>query len=209
MRYVLLFLLLTPLTIKAQRTFRAGLQAGINACQIHGDNNWGFHQAGPVGGAFVCTDPTQKWYGQMELQFSRKGSRKLTNPNVGDYTSFEYRLSYVEVPLLLRYNMGKLYAEIGGSVGFLVKARQWDSYSEIPAQDFRKWETAFIAGLGYTINDKLVVDFRSSNSILPVLKFPQPAYYPRFIPNLFNRGMYNNILGLTLSYRFGGAKGGE
>lgn len=206
MRSCFILLLLLPLSLFAQRTFRAGLTLGLNGCQIHGDNDWGYNQAGPNGGFFVCTDPSQKWYGQMELVYSRKGSRKIAHPDKGDYNSFEFRLNYVEVPFLARYNAGKFYFEIGETMGILFKARQWDTNGEIAPPDFRKWETAFVLGGGYSINDKWQIDFRTTNSVLPVLKFPTPAYYGRFIPDLFNRGMYNNLLTFSLCYRLNGKK---
>lgn len=206
MRFRLLLLLLLPVSLFAQKTFRAGLTLGLNGAQIHGDNAWGYNQAGPNGGFFVCTNPSNKWYGQMEIAFSRKGSRKIANPDKGDYNSFEFRLNYVEVPFLARYNAGKFFFEVGETVGILAWARQWDTFGEITPQDFRKWETAFIVGLGYAANDHWQFDFRSTNSALPVLKFQTPAYYGRFIPDLFNRGMYNNLLTFSVNYRLGGNK---
>lgn len=203
-RLLLFAFLLLATGLSAQRTFRAGLHAGLNGCQIHGDNNAGFNLAQPVGGAFVSTDPTQKWYGQMELQYSGKGSRKPVNPDAGDYNTFMFRLSYVEAVFLARYNYKKLYFEFGETFGILARVRQWDAFGEVQPQGFRKWETACVFGVGVNLNENWHVDFRTTNSLLPVQKFPFPFTYPRFLPNLFNRGMYNNVVSLTLCYRFGG-----
>ncbi len=197
------FLLFTT-SLSAQRTFRAGLHAGLNGAQVHGDSYSGFNQLGLVAGGFVCTDPTQKWYGQLELQYSRKGSRKIANPDKGDYDFFELRFNYLEAVVLARYNYRKLYFEIGETFGMLATVREWDDFGEIQPQDFRRWETALVIGLGVNFNERWHVDFRTVNSLLPVKKFAVPLYYPRFLPNLFNRGMYNNVVSLTLCYRFGG-----
>src|SRR5688500_12498347 len=101
-KLLFLFLFFFAANLSAQKTFHAGLLAGINGCQIHGDSYSGFDQAGIVGGAFVSTDPDEKVYFQMEMQYSRKGSRRNTQPERGDYDFFELRMDYVEVPLLCR-----------------------------------------------------------------------------------------------------------
>jgi Outer membrane protein beta-barrel domain len=209
MRYLLALLFIFPLSLTAQKAFRAGVTIGNSGCQIHGDNDWGYRKNGFVAGIFVCTDPSKKWYGQMEIQYSAKGSRKYANPDKGDYNSFRFRLNYVEVPFLIRLNSGKFHFEIGETFGVLVNARQWDTFGEITPLAFRQWETASVFGLGYSFNSNWIVDFRTVNSVLPVLKFPLPVNYNRFIPNLFNRGMYNNILTLSLSYRIGAKKSSE
>lgn len=176
--------------------------AGINGSQIHGDSYSGFNQAGLVGGLFICTDPKAKAYFQMELQYSMKGSRKIANPDKGDYDIFELRLDYVEIPLLARVNYHKLYFEIGQTIGALARTREWDDFGEIEPTGFRRWETALVLGIGYNINERWYVDFRYTNSVAPVKKFAVPLYYPNRFSNLFNKGMYNNVLGLTVCYRF-------
>jgi hypothetical protein len=207
--------LLTLLTVLscnalfAQQTFQAGILGGLNTSQIHGDTYWGWNQVGGVGGLFVCTNPTQKVWYQMELQYSRKGSRKNINPAKNDYESFQLRMSYIEVPLLVKVNYRKLYFEGGLSAGVLFNVREWNSFGEIQPRDFRRWEASFILGGGYNFNSKFYFDVRTINSLAPVKKFDLPIYYPRFYLNLFNKGMYNNLLSFTFGYRFSGKSSKE
>lgn len=188
------------------QTFHAGLIAGLNGNQIHGDTYSGFDQAGLVGGVFVCTDPSKTWYFQMEMQYSQKGSKKNPNPEKGDYDAFELRLKYVEVPFLARYNFRKLYFEVGETIGVLAGVREWDDYGEITPQGFRRWESALVLGVGVSLNEHWSIDFRNTNSLFPIKKFSVPVYYQRYLSNLFNKGMYNNVIGLTACYRFGKKK---
>ncbi|HLG02847.1 MAG TPA: outer membrane beta-barrel protein, partial [Bacteroidia bacterium] len=176
---------------------------GLNGSQVHGDQASGFDKAGLVVGAFVCNDPSQKWYGQMELQYTQKGSRKLANPEMGDYTSFKISLHYVEAAFLARRNISKFYFEFGETVGILGFAREWDVNGEIQPTGYRRWETAFIVGIGMGFTENIYLDFRYTNSLFPVKPFPSPIYDPRFFFRWFNRGFYNNVLGITLCYRFG------
>ncbi|MDQ3108930.1 MAG: PorT family protein [Bacteroidota bacterium] len=201
--FFFLFLIFFAFNLSAQNTFHAGLLAGINGCQIHGDSYSGFDQAGIVGGAFVSTDPEKKVYFQMELQYSRKGSKRNTNPDKNDFDYFELRMDYIEVPLLCRVNYRKLYFEFGQTFGVLSRVREWDDFGEIQPSGFRRWETALVLGIGYNISERWYVDFRYTNSVAPVKKFNVPLYYPNRFSNLFNKGMYNNVLGLTACYRFG------
>lgn len=205
MRYWLILLLCLPLSLTAQRTFHAGLICGLNGAQIHGDNDWGYNQPGLYAGGFVCTNPSSKWYGQMEIAYSMKGSRRIAQPDKG-IPGFAFRLNYAEVPFLVRYNMGKIYAQFGESFGFLINSKEWDNNGTTTTIVFRKWETSFIVGAGYILSERWQIDFRSVNSLLPVYKFATPFNYNRFIPNLFRRGMYNNLLTLSICYRLGGEK---
>ncbi|HTF03481.1 MAG TPA: porin family protein [Bacteroidia bacterium] len=201
-RILILFTFTITLSASAQRAFRAGIVAGINGCQIHGDSYSGYDQIGFVAGMFVHNNPEEKWQGQMGIQYTRKGSRHVLHPDYGGYRDFEIRLNYIEVPLMVKYNTKKVFFELGATFGVLFKVREFDTQERTP-QDFNRMEFGFVAGIGYNISPVLYIEFTSSNSILPIKNFSLPMYYPRFLPNLFNRGMYNNILGLTCGLRFG------
>jgi hypothetical protein len=196
---LLLFTLLLTTIASAQQTFRAGLIAGFSGCQIHGDSYSGYRQLGYVACAFVQTNPDAQVQFVMEMQYSKKGSRKLARPNIGDYTYFELRMNYIEVPLLLRYGAKHIFIEGGASLGYLFKVREWDSYSEITPRDFKKMELSAVLGIGYRLNEKFSLDFRSVNSLLPVKKFG-PILYPVWYQDLFNMGMYNNVVTLSVVY---------
>lgn len=203
-KLVVLLSLFFAVHVSAQQTFRAGLLGGLNGCQIHGDNDWGFHKAGLVLGGFIASDPSQQGWWQLEMELSMKGSRKFAHPDRGDYTQFEYRLNYVDVPFTVHFNLkSKAYIELGASLDYLINARLFDANGEVQlARPFRKLEFAVLAGAGYKFNDHWNVNLRSSNSLFPVLKFDSPVYYPSWFQSKFNKGMYNNILSLTLQYRF-------
>ena len=206
MRHILFLLFIGLLTTAAhaQRSFTAGIVAGVNGCQIHGDFYSGFDQIGFVAGGFVQNNPEGRWQGQFGIQYSRKGSRHLVPRNQGGYRDFEIRLNYVEVPMLVRYNTKRVFFDFGFSFGVMFKARTWDANGETTPQEFKRWELAMIAGIGYNLSDVFYIELNTSNSILPIKNFSVPYYYQRWLLNLFNRGMYNNLLGVTVGLRFGG-----
>lgn len=204
-RFFLLAFLFFCGSLAAQQTFSAGLIAGINGCQIHGDSYSGFDQPGFVLGGFVHNNPGDKWQGQFGIQYSRKGSRHLVPRNMGGYRDFEIRLNYIEVPLLARYNTKRVFFEAGVSFGYMFKARTWDANGETIPQEFKRFEFAMMAGIGYNISDVLFVELMTSNSLVPIKNFQVPVYnYTNFVARMFNRGMYNNLVGVMVGLRFGG-----
>jgi hypothetical protein len=205
MRFCIVVLsLLLSYNVFGQKTFSAGLIAGINGCQIHGDNFSGYDQIGVVAGAFVQTDPDKRWQVQFGIQYSRKGSRHLVPRHLGGYEDFEIRLNYIDVPIIVRYNTTKVFFDLGLSFGVMFKVRTFDANGETVPQDFRKSELfALVNGIGYNFNDNFYIELVTHNSLVPIKAFSVP-YDPRFFPRIFNRGMYNNLLGVMFGYRFGG-----
>jgi hypothetical protein len=70
-------------------------------------------------------------------------------------------------------------------------------------------ELALVTGLGRNLNDKIQVEVRFSNSLLPVRTFTPTFYYPNPVARFFNRGYYNNIVTLMLTYKLGKNKNSE
>lgn len=202
--FAFIFVIATGIALHAQRTFDAGIIAGVNGCQIHGDFYSGFDQIGFVAGGFVHNKTDKHWQGQFGIQYSRKGSRHLVPRDLGGYRDFEIRLNYVEVPLLVRYNTKRVFFETGLSFGVMFKARTWDANGETTPQDFKRWELAMVNSIGYNLSDYLFISVTTSNSLVPIKNFSVPYYYQRWLLNLFNRGMYNNLLGVMVGFRFGG-----
>ena len=203
----LIVLFLTGLHLHAQRTFGTGIIAGINGCQIHGDNFSGFDQIGFVAGGFVYTNPDGTWQTQFGIQYSRKGSRHLVPRHLGGYEDFEIRLNYVDVPFIVRYNAKKIFFDFGLSFGVMFKVRTFDANGETVPQDFRRFEVfALVNGIGYNVSDRFFIELTTHNSLIPIKRFDLP-YDPRLFPRIFNRGMYNNLLGVMFGYRFGGGSG--
>ena len=91
----------------AQQRFRAGLTAGVNLSQIHGDKTGGYNRIGLVGGLRVLTLLTEKSDLSVELLFSQRGSKNdKSEPFI-----IQIDLDYVEVPFT--YNYKDWYDEEG------------------------------------------------------------------------------------------------
>jgi len=184
------------------QNFKAGVQFGITASQVDGDNLTGYNKAGLYGGFFVNHPAGERGDFQLEIDFSQKGSRKNADPANGIYDSYIMRLSYVEVPVFYNYKIKKFMAVHGGlSAGYLIFAKEYDNYGQIDpatssAPPFRKLELAALAGLSFNYKENWFLSFRFSYSIIPIRDTPiQPFAY-------FNKPQHNNLIITALQYRF-------
>lgn len=204
---LLLFLCATATQLYSQ-SFRAGLKAGISASQVSGDALGGFNKAGLIGGAFIERQLTDKLSYQFEMLYVEKGSRKATRPDKGDFTYFLLILDYVEVPILVKYKKDKFIYEAGLGFGRLLNWSVQNESGYYPklhpeSRPFFKEEFSFNLGISYPLYKRVFMNWRFSNSILPVRNHQGNAVYR------FNRGQYNAVLEFTLNYKFEPSAGSE
>lgn len=179
---------------------------GINGCQIHGDNYSGYDKFGVFGGVAVNARITNRASFELGFYFSQKGARHNQNPDKGDYSYYRVNLNYIDLPLSFRYNLNKTYfGTVGPSISYLV------NYSEDTERGnwngvypFNKFEVGINAGLGRKLGNKFFVEVRTSNSITPIRSYGVLAnrvFYPNAVARFFNKGLYNNILTIFVSYK--------
>lgn len=194
----LIIILLFSVTVitDAQQVFNAGIMAGLNISQIEGDGFSGYNKAGPAFGIFVNTFFMDGLAGQVEINYSSKGSQR--NTTIEDPRYFRIELHYVEIPVLVRYFFPAGFSLEGGlSGGYLFSSREKDEVSEIPIiTPFKKTEFAFIAGASWHITQNLSLIPRFSYSILPVRQHSGGGTYR------WNRGQNNNVVSVAFQYQF-------
>jgi hypothetical protein len=201
LRFIIVILLVIGInSLYAQSKFKAGIKAGLSSSQVSGDNASGFHHFGLSAGGFVKTTfNNEKFSGRMELIFTQKGSRKNANPDNNDYGYYQLDLDYFEAPILLGYKNNKFTFETGPSIGILAKSYEngYDSNGSIIYQRpfFRK-EISINLGIEYPLTEKLMMNWRLSNSILPIRDHLQNTAFR------LNRGQYNTVMTFTLNYQF-------
>lgn len=198
--FIALFLILTVGTTQAQSRFRAGLRAGIATSQVHGDTYEGFHKFGFDVGATLNAKINEKWKAQFEILFVQKGSKFIGDANKGDLRFYLMQLNYIEVPILFQYEHKKFVFEIGPGVGYLINSREYDQSGEvINGIPFYSMEVSGSVGISYNIYKNLGINWRFTNSILPIREFASGA------STASNPGQRNNVLAFALIYTFGDA----
>jgi len=195
-RHLCVFLLLTiPLTFYAQKTFRAGILAGISTSQYDGDTYWGYHKLGLTGGGFVNTRLSDRLTLQFEIAYVQKGARQV--PNTKSPAQYTLKLDYIEVPLVLKLNVRSFTAEANIGFGALVRQYEEAQYLVVTGmRPFDKTETSFGLGISYRLNDRIEVNWRWTYSLLPVRPYQSGAVHH------FRRGECNNVFAYSLRYTF-------
>ena len=195
---------LTP-TIKSEKNaFNLLLTAGVSPSQVHGDAYSGFHKIGAMGGVGVESVFREKVSMSLSFLFIQKGAQKNPNPTKGDLSAYYLNLNYLEVPLLVTYTQKKFLFDAGISAAYLINYYEADqNFIYTGIFPFQKFDYSVKIGLGYHINKKWFVNFRSSNSFITTRpnRIKQAIYYNNIIARTFNKGYYNNILEFTISYR--------
>lgn len=210
MRIIFYIFLFFSIVLKSQNnsedvfTLRPAL--GFNGCQIHGDNYSGYDKFGLFGGTSVNAKLSAKASLELGFYFSQKGARHNQNPIKGDYTFYRVNLNYVDLPLMFKYQVNPTYfLSAGPSVAYLINYREdnevgnWDG-----VYPFEKREYGVNFGLGRKVKDNFCVEVRSSNSFSPIRKYgilATQVFYPNAVARFFNKGLYNNILTLVVSYK--------
>jgi hypothetical protein len=201
---IFLFCGFLTLSIQAQN-FGGGVILGLGTTQVGGDNLGGFNKAGFLVGTFANTSISELLSFQMEMTFIQKGSN---NPTMNDadhpnYLKEDISSSYIEIPLLLQYHQSnKLKIEGGVLAAYLIDGYYNDLNGKLPiytVNPFIKYDFGLLLGIDYTFSNKLSLNTRLSNSILPIgaEDYNHPNTY-----NSSRKGKYNSVLSFTLHYNF-------
>lgn len=184
---------------------------GLNGCQVHGDSYSGYKKLGIFAGIAVNAKINDRLSFELGFYFSQKGARK--NPTKYDPNYYRLNLNYIDLPLSLRYMLNKRYfITLGPSIAYLVSHSEDINYSNFSGMyNYKKYEVGVNIGLGRTVVKNLSVEVRCSNSITAIREYgiASNVYYSNPVARFFNKGFYNNILTLMLSYKLGKTKESE
>ena len=210
---ILLPLILFCISTKSQ-SFYGGLDLGVTISQVDGDNNSGYHKITPSGGVFVRnTFVDSQWGFSASILYKYKGSNGSLEDEAGNIiNSFSINLQYVEIPVMLNYNVKNIaipnvfdykfkndfYLEFGLSYGYLIQGEKYYNKVKDPYQKFNKYEIATQLGFIYRLSQHFYFNYRFSYTIplLPIAIHPGGQTYR------LNRGMYNNNMCFSVRYEF-------
>lgn len=203
---LLLSILLCALGVTSYaQNFEGGLILGLSTSQVGGDNLGGFNKAGLLVGAFANKSISPLLSFQMEMTYIQKGSN---NPNMSHSERKHFEVqdissSYIEVPLLIQYQQSEILKIEGGLLSaYLIDGYYNDSYGKMEYDNippFIKYDFGLLLGIDYIFSNKLSLNTRLSNSILPIgaEDYNHPNIY-----NDLRKGKYNSVLSFSLHYNF-------
>tara|TARA_B100001758_G_C18371934_1_gene591908 strand:- start:108 stop:731 length:624 start_codon:yes stop_codon:yes gene_type:complete len=191
------------LNSKAQN-FGGGFKIGLSTSQVGGDNLAGFNKAGLLIGVFANKNISNLLSFQMEMAYINKGSNNanMNNYSHSNYLKEDISLSYIEIPLLLKYKQSdELKIETGTLMGYLIDGYYNDMsgkmYSEI--NPFANYDIGLLLGIEYNYSKNISLNTRLSNSILPI---GTEDYENQSSYNSKIKGKYNSVLSFSLNYNF-------
>jgi len=183
---------------QAQR-FNAGVIAGATFCQVDGEEYAGFHQLGFTVGAYANLPFGEYFSGQMELKYSLLGAHS-SDKEVREYgyNPYSLRMHYVEIPLMLRYNLGVFHVdfitlEAGASIDVLMKATEdVDGDFQVTTRRWSRISATANAGLHFDIAKHFGIGARFMYSVAPCRFTGNPGWF-------YNQ-YYNKVIQITLTY---------
>ena len=95
-RLTILTLLLTLCIATFSQNFKFGVRVAFNLCQIDGDATGGYKKGGFNAGALVSYPFSDKFSGQMEINYAGLGAKNSVENQI-------VNTGYIEVPLLLHF----------------------------------------------------------------------------------------------------------
>ena len=192
---LLLFLFTFFTFFSFSQNFKGGVIGGVSTSQVSGDNLGGFNKAGLYIGVFTELPISTIANIKMEMNFIQKGSN---NPKMNKNEIPDISTSYVEIPISVNYYQNELTSiEVGLQTAFLLEGHDNDIFGEVPetqSTPFYKYDVGAFIGINRHLSEKLILNSRISNSILPIRPHASGATY------FLNRGQTNSVLSFTLHY---------
>jgi len=176
-----LLALLAPGNVYAQR-FEAAAVAGLNACQVDGDDLAGFDKVGLTGGFKAIVLFESRFRANMEFLYSERGSRPdVLNPEYDP--SVHINLKYIELPVYFSYGdwwqeedeYYKVAFHGGFSYGRLMDASTIDEFHspdmslDLLVPYFNENDVSWLVGFDYRFSPRWGLNARYTHGITPLL----------------------------------------
>lgn len=160
--------------------FRGGFTGGFSASQVRGDGIEGFNKLGPYGGLIVDIRKYTNVGLQLGLLYHDKGSRKVANPKTEDYTTWAYRFTYIDIPIVAVVDIKEGYrVGTGLQPGVLLSAEEDGLLSGASTGNWtestlpiRRWELSWVVWIGMRSGDAGEWFLRHSQSLPGIVPKP-------------------------------------
>jgi len=186
--YVLVFIFFAQLLAAQDFGIRAGLNyADISGIEEGSDAIIGL-QFGPVA-EFGLSESINL---NVAALYAMKGAQD-PDPD----SDSKIKSNYIDVPILLHYDFGGFYAELGPQMSILLSA---DGDGEDVKELFKSSDFSAIIGIGYDLGS-LRIDARYGIGLSNITKSEYSFYN--------DESLKNKVITLGVSYMFGGASGSD
>ncbi|HLO91661.1 MAG TPA: outer membrane beta-barrel protein [Lentimicrobium sp.] len=190
--------------VNAQRIMGA-LIGGVNATQVDGDEAFGYHKFGLNVGAAAIIPIEGNWSITLENVYSEKGSHQRAQFKDSLDGSYDLKINYLDVPLLVQYtDKGIVTFGLGGSWGGMVKIWEQRNGNEITSTTltsgiYKRSDLNFLMNVKFRLVQKLHFDVRYGYSLRPIAT-REVVDSKTGTPNI--RSQYNGMFTFRLYYIF-------
>jgi hypothetical protein len=189
----------------AQTGIKVGLKGGFNGSTFSGADSEGTeYKAGFAAGPFVNFGISDNFSIQPEFLYSQKGASQDNVPFGTVNSTLKTSLGYLDVPIMLRYNIGEdgkgFFVEVGPQGSFVLHRRFFAedaSGNEIAnsrntsTDGLNKVVIGYVGGLGYQITSGLQLGLRYTGDFSQIAKNATP-------------NVHNSVFQFQVGYAFGG-----
>lgn len=208
MKKIIILIIFTILSseINAQ-LFEGGIDFGLAASQIDGDQMGGYHKPGISIKFYSLLNISKTLSLTSGVGYVGKGAH-----NQPKATYFSTSLHYAEIPVILNIKpYDKLSFSAGLNYGYLIRGMQKTASGDYREDELnlRKSDLSTFFSLNYALTDRTTVKFAYNYSLMPVTKFQNST--PRVFRNVFiyyfltNRPSagtwWNNTIRVTFQYK--------
>jgi hypothetical protein len=157
-----------------------GIKAGINFAELWGKDALpeSDRKVGYSFGGYASYKISKGLKLQPEVIWSLQGE--------SSEESGRYKISYVNIPVMLKWSEGKFYYELGPQLGVLTINTAKSVPDELKLENFETFDFSVNAGLGYKLAEDWAIGIRYCQGLTNIAK---------------DRDLKNSVLYLGLAYR--------
>ena len=185
---------------KSEGVFKGLFSAGLNACQIDGDNEWGYKYFGAEVGVGALVRFHNFLSASLELDYTMKGARarltSIDNPNF-----YQVQYDYISMPVALNFHAKDIVIlSLGLAPGVMTRFKQFNQEGIVVTNDVpqpKKVDLDIFTGIHFVIKEHYALGFKYSYSLIKLRNnvSGDPIH-----------GQYNNVLTLRFMYILGPIK---
>jgi len=195
MKKILLSLVaIIALSVNAQKKgdIQFGVKAGLNVSTVGDDYGDDFNaKAGFHIGGLVEIPIAKKFAIQPELVFSTQGAKSNGHYYRNNRHDATLRLNYINIPVLLKYNITKQFTVEGGpQVGIRVSSKIKGNDGTNKVNGFTAADLALTAGVSYRLENNVFFSARHNFGITNI------------IDNSYRGSAVNGVFQLSVGYKF-------
>lgn len=165
---------------KSEETSTYGLKAGVNFAELWGADALpeSDRKLGYSFGAYGSYKLNAHFKIQAELIWSLQGE--------DSEASGRYKISYLNIPLMLKGTEKDFYWEIGPQIGLLTISTAQSVPEELQLKDFETWDFSLNLGIGYNLDKDWSLGLRYSEGLSNIVA---------------GRELRNSVIYIGIAYR--------